>query len=169
MAVIRTTPRPFRDVFVNGRYYSPYWFYNPYAFGFYGSFGPSFYGYYGNPYTLGYGYGLGFPYMWDPWADPMMDPYAGGGGAYSATQYRDGSEDQGNLRLKIKPRDAKVYIDGQLVGTVDDMDGTFQKMPLTGGKHHVEIKADGYQTEEFDAMITPHQTTNYQGQLKKIL
>jgi PEGA domain len=51
---------------------------------------------------------------------------------------------------------------------VDSFDGVFQKLSLTGGRHHIEVKADGYQTAEFDVLITSGQTVTYQGELKKI-
>ena len=166
-AVQRTTPRPDGRGFFYGRYYDPFGFYygvpNYYGDYFYGGnyFSPYFY----SPYMLGYGWGLGFPWMMDPWSGPD-DYWYGGGGGYAYSQgTRD--EDQGSLRLKVKPRDAKVYVDGYFVGTVDSMDGIFQKLPLNGGRHHVSVKADGYQPEEFDVVITPNETVTYQGELKK--
>lgn len=163
-AVTRTTPRPDRLGGLGygyGRYYDPYgYYYSPYYYGNY--YSP--YGFY-SPYTLGYGFGLGFPWMTDPWYGP--DDYWYGGGGYSSSQsLRD--EDQGNLRLKVKPRDAKVYVDGYFVGTVDSMDGVFQKLALNGGRHRVEVKADGYQPEQFEIVITPGETATYEGELKKI-
>ena len=167
-AVQRTGPRPDRGGIVYGRYYDPFGFYygSPYYYGnYYGSYyGP--YGFY-SPYTLGYGFGLGFPWMLDPWSDPYY--YGGGGGGdYSYSSQGTADDDQGSLRLKIKPRDAKVYVDNSFVGTVDSMDGVFQKLPLNGGRHHVSIKADGYAPEDFDVVITPKETATYQGDLKKI-
>jgi hypothetical protein len=159
-AVQRTTPRPDRHGFVYGRYYDPFGFYygSPYYYGDY--YSPFFY----SPYTLGYGFGLGFPWM-DPWSDPF---YYGGGGGYEAYSQGSADDDQGSLRLKIKPRDAKVYVDNYFVGTVDSMDGVFQKLPLNGGRHRVTVKADGYEPEEFDVVITPNETATYAGDLKKI-
>ncbi len=106
----------------------------------------------------GYGYGVG-----------------GGGGADSYYPYNYGAQDpqtndvgEGSIRLKVKPRDAKVYVDGFFVGMVDSFDGTFQKLNVGGGHHKVEVKADGYETAEFDVLVTPEQTVTYQGELKRI-
>jgi len=169
-AVARTTPRPDGH---NGYIYNPY--YDPFGFYYYGS--PYYYGnYYGSyygpygfysPYTLGYGFGLGFPWGLDASSDPFYGGGGGGGSDYSSSQ-GTADEDQGSLRLKIKPREAKVYVDNYFVGTVDTMDGAFQKLPLNGGRHRVAVKADGYTPEEFDVVITPGQTATYQGDLKKI-
>lgn len=165
-AVTRTGPRPVPPGYYPG--YDPYYGYG-YG-GYYGGYNNGLYGcgysYYGCPYGVGYGYGFGWPMM----LDPMM--MYGGGYGYdtygSGYTQRYSSGEQGNLKLKIKPRNAKVYVDGYFVGTVDDMDGMFQKLALTGGRHHVEVRAEGYQTEEFDVMIAPYETTTFQGNLKKV-
>jgi len=162
-ATQRTGPPPDRNHSGGyyGRYYDP--FYSYYGYGLYGS-------YYYPGFGLGYGYGM--PLFYDPWYDPYGGyggghGYAGGGGGYySGTQYA--SVDQGKVRLKVKPRNAKVYVDGYFVGDVDQFDGMFQKLSLNGGRHHVEIKADGYETAEFDVMIMPEQTVTYEGELKRI-
>jgi PEGA domain-containing protein len=127
-----------------------YGFYDPFAWGGYGSYDP-YGGYYGGAgYGGGYGgYGGGY----------------GGGGGYGVSQsYRD----QGSLRLKIDPKQAKVYIDGAFVGQVDSFDGAFQKLSLDAGSHKVELKADGFETTEFDVMITPGETSTFKGDLKRI-
>ena len=151
-AVERTTPR-------NGDrdYYYPYY--------------PGSYRY----YWPGYGFGLGY-YMYDPfWFDPYYDPsyygYGGGGGYYGgggSYGYSRTSRDTGSLRLKIKPREAKVYIDGYFVGTVDSFDGLFQKLDIDAGTHQVEVKADGYEPLTFEVLLTPGETATYKGELKRI-
>ena len=50
------------------------------------------------------------------------------GGSYSG--YTSSYRDTGGLRLKVKPRDAQVLVDGYFVGTVDDFDGVFQRLDL---------------------------------------
>src|ERR1051326_4644670 len=135
---------------------------------FYG-FGGGYYGFY-NPYYSPYGFGgygldpgFGFPYYGDP-----TDPYAYGAGygSYSSRVYS--GQGQGALKLKVKPRDAKVYVDGYYVGLVNQFDGMLQKLSLNGGSHKVEVKADGYETAEFDVLITPGQTLTFAGDLKKL-
>ena len=58
------------------------------------------------------------------------DRYYGGGGSGS---YSREPRDAGSLRLKIKPREAQVYVDGYLVGDVDSFDGAFQKLGIESG------------------------------------
>jgi hypothetical protein len=108
-----------------GRY--PYYGYGyryygyPYAYGWYGY--PSFYA----------GWGWGWPYG----AYPYAYPYAAGGYAYDAGA---------SLRLEVTPKEAEVYIDGYMVGTVDEFDGTFQRLRLAPGEHELTLYHDGFKT-----------------------
>jgi hypothetical protein len=159
-AVDRTTPLPDR----NGNYGRYGYYYDPF-----GNFGYNGYNSY-YPYAFGMGYGLYSGFGWSPYfGDPYGgDPYGygyGGGGGYSSSY---GRGEQGNLKLHVKPRAAKVYVDGYFVGPVDQFDGAFQKLALNTGRHKVEIKADGFETAEFDVLINPEQTVTFQGELKRI-
>ncbi|HSC26077.1 MAG TPA: PEGA domain-containing protein [Vicinamibacterales bacterium] len=156
-----------RRVSIDGQgniYYRPYYPYYPYYYP-YGFWGP------------GYGFGLGYLY-YDPfWYGGFgYGGYGYGGygyGGYGATYYGSGGysqtyRDTGSLRLKISPRDAQVFVDGYFVGSVDDFDGIFQKLTLDGGTHQIEIKADGYVTEQFEVLITPGETVTYKGDLRLV-
>ena len=142
---------------------------------------PTYYGYsnyYSRYYFPGYAFGLGAFY--DPgWYDPYYyGGYYGGGyggsygggygggyqGGYGSSSYGRGPT--GALRLKIKPRDAQVYVDGYFVGVVDDFDGVFQKLGIDAGGHRIEIKAPGHETISFDVLITPNETVTYKGELR---
>jgi PEGA domain-containing protein len=131
-------------------------------------------------YYPGYAFGLGFyDFGWyDPYYYGGYYPggYSGGGygGGYGGGGYPGGDSSgtssygrgpSGSLRLKIKPRDGQVYIDGYLVGVVDDFDGMFQKLGIDAGGHRVEIRAPGHETISFDVLITPGETVTYKGEL----
>jgi PEGA domain-containing protein len=171
-AVTRVGPPPNHNGYYgSGYYYDPAFYYNGYYGCGYGcGYGYGFgYGYspFYAPYGFGLGYGLYSGLGWNPYfGDPFGgDPYSAGYGGYSSSRYY---QEQGNLKLKVKPRDAKVYVDGYFVGPVDEFDGSFQKLALNGGRHKVEIKADGYETAEFDVLISPDKTVTFQGELKRI-
>jgi hypothetical protein len=152
-------------VIIGGGYYNPFF---PYGVGY-----------------PGYGLGLGFG-LYDPWYDPFMYSGYGYGYGYGYGGYAPGGSDdyypynygaqqqtpedlgQGAIRLKVKPRDAKVYVDGVFMGEVDSFDGVFQKLNVGAGHHKVEVRAEGYETAEFDVLVTPEQTVTYQGELKRI-
>jgi len=176
-AVPRIGPQPPRDSGDRnnpGRYYDPYYYWGGGGWGgsyydcfsnyyaYYGGCSPSYIGY---PYYSPFGFGYGIPYgMFDPYyADPY--DYGAGYGSYSSRVY--GGQDQGQLKLKVKPRNAKVYVDGYYVGLVDEFDGAFQKLTLNGGRHKVELRADGYESAEFDVLITPDQTVTFAGDMKR--
>ena len=71
----------------------------------------------------------------------------------------------GELRLKVHPRDAQVFIDGYYAGRVDDFDGVFQSLRLEEGEYQVEIVSPGYQPLAFDVRIFPGEKTSYEGDL----
>ena len=157
--------------------------------GYYGGNGSPIYSYYPNYYYSRYyypGYAFGLGYFYDPsWYDPYyyggLGGYYGGGGygggygggAYGGGYQGSGSSSygggpQGSLRLKLKPRDGKVYVDGYFVGTVDEFDGLFQKLGIDAGGHRIEVKAPGFETVSFEVLITPNETVTYKGELKQI-
>jgi hypothetical protein len=124
----------------------------------------------------GWGYGLGYMF-YDPWYGSGYgwgDPYGytggwyGGGGGSGGYAVSRGYEGEGSVRLKIKQRQAEVYVDGSYVGKVDSFDGAFQKLNLDGGGHKIELKADGYEPLEFEVLVTPGETVTYKGELKAI-
>jgi len=171
-AVDRTSP-PY-----NGGGYYPSYPYYPYYPGYgYGYVYDPFYSYYYSPYyrgygywnPWGYGYGLGYfsydPYLFGGIGDPSY--YGGNGGSSGGGSYVQRYQGAGALRLKIKPANAQVYIDGYYVGVVDSFDGTFQKLNVDAGPHRVELKAEGYENSEFDVVVTPNDTITYKGDMKR--
>jgi PEGA domain len=141
-AVDRTGPPPHGGHYPG--YYPPYYYY-PAA------------GFIWDPFWWGYGAGYGY-------GDPTggYPGYGGGGGDPG------GSDVYGSLKLKVKPSDAQVYVDGYFSGLVDDYDGLFQKLNLEVGAHHIEIRADGYETLAFDVRIEYDQTVTYKGEMQKL-
>jgi len=107
--------------------------------------GASYGGYYG-PYDPWYG--------WYPPTPPVYAP-----GPYF---------DAGAVRLKVKPVNAEVYVDGYYAGIVDDFDGVFQKLRLDAGPHRIEMKAPGFETLGVDIRIEPDHTTTYRGALQTV-
>lgn len=131
-------------------------------------------------YRNAFPYGVYYPGYWgagyfyyDPfwWGDPYYYggyPYYGGYGGYYGGGYGRSSYygDYGRLRLKVKPREAQVYVDGYFSGLVDQFDGVFQRLALRAGAHRIEIRAEGYEPLAFEVLITPHETVTYTGSLK---
>jgi hypothetical protein len=127
-------------------YYGSYW---PWAFGGLG-FGSYYGGYYGRFYD---------PYPW-------YGVYGNSPRYGYPSSYTYGFE--GSLRLKIKPRDAQVFVDGYYVGVVDDFDGVWQRLHIESGPHRIEVRAPGYEPLTFDVRVRFDHTTNLEGELKRL-
>lgn len=114
--------------------------------------------YYGSPYSFGR-YGLWYnPFGYSPFIyGYASDPYANGRGRDRDEEYLDLTR-MGSLRLKAEPKDAKVYIDGALVGTIDDFDGLAGHLSLEAGAHQLEVRAPGYQTFTKDVHVDEGKT-----------
>ena len=147
-----------------------------------GSFNPYYrYSNFYNRYPYGYyyaGYGLGLGYFYDPFLWGYYSPYAYGGspyyygggygGEYGGGYSRENDREVGGLRLKVKPLNGQVYVDGYYVGEVDSFDGAFQRLQIEAGAHKIEIRADGFESVQFDVMVTPGETVTYKGEMKRI-
>jgi hypothetical protein len=123
-------------------YYYPRYYYNPYSYGF----GPAGRGHF--YFDLHYN-----SYIWHPRSVYRYDNYGNYG--YPI----------GELRLKVQPRDAQVFIDGSYAGRVDEFDGVFQSLRLEDGDYQVEIVLPGYEPLAFDVRIFPGEKTTYEGDL----
>ena len=132
------------------------------GYGYWGGYGYT-YPYYGGYYGGYFGYGYYDPF-YDPWYGGYFSPYSGYG---QSSGYSVGSDD-GALRLKVKPREGEVYVDGYYVGLVDEFDGMFQRLHIEPGPHRIEVRAAGYESLVFEVKISPEHTTTYQGEMKKV-
>jgi hypothetical protein len=118
--------------------------------------------YYYRPYTFGYGpAGRGHFYFDLHYNSYIWHPYS----VYRYGTYGSYGYPVGELRLKVHPRDAQVFIDGYYAGRVDDFDGIFQSLRLEEGEYQVEIVLPGYEPLAFDVRIFPGEKTTYEGDL----
>jgi hypothetical protein len=102
---------------------------------------------------------------YDPWWGGYNWGYPGygyGGAVYSS------SDDTGALRLKVKPREAQVFVDGYYSGIVDEFDGAFQRLRLEEGPHTVQVRLDGYEPLEFKVYVVYDRTTTLRGELQRV-
>jgi hypothetical protein len=149
-----------------------------------------YYGYYGYPYPYAY------PYPYDPYAYGYAAPsygypapYGPASGYPSATYPGDlpdtagpdtsiqpsapsspsasGEERPGGVSFEITPDSAAVFVDGTYVGTAATFNPNSMPLGLIPGKHHIEIRADGYRTMTFDADVVPGQVIPYKGTMER--
>lgn len=93
-------------------------------------------------FGLGSGYRYGAPYS------GRVYGYANRARAYGARYF-------GDVRLRVRPRDAAVYVDGYYAGIVDNFDGIFQRLTLEVGPHEIEIEAPGLGSQVFNVYVDP--------------
>jgi hypothetical protein len=118
----------------------------------------------------GYGsFGLGYFY-YSPWAwSPYAYNYGHGAGGYYYPQYGGASGfDVGSVKIKVRQRDAEVWVDGYYAGTVDDFDGMFQALRLDSGAYRIEVRKPGFETLTFDVRVQPERTITFRGDLRPI-
>jgi len=65
---------------------------------------------------------------------------------------------QSNVRLDVSPGDARVFVDKEYAGTVDEFSGTFQRLTLPGGPHLVEVRKPGFKSLAIELNLFPDQT-----------
>jgi hypothetical protein len=81
---------------------------------------------------------------------------------------RDGEESApGGISFEITPASAAVFVDGAYMGTAGEFGVRAEPLGLDGGRHHVEIRAQGYRTMTFEADVRPGEVIPYQGTLQR--
>jgi hypothetical protein len=72
----------------------------------------------------------------------------------------------GGLSFDITPSTAQVFIDGQLAGTVGEFTPNSQPVGVAAGRHHLEVRAPGYQTLALEVDVVAGQVIPYRGSLQ---
>lgn len=96
----------------------------------------------------GYGYPFYTPYwgLYDWW---YPSPY------FYPRPYWSQTGRLGSVRLQVTPRETEVYVDGYQAGTVDDFDGTFQRLRLPAGRVEITLYLEGYKTVRQSLDVRP--------------
>ena len=87
-------------------------------------------------------------------------PYPGYGYRYAGPE--------SHLRLAVTPREATVYVDGYLAGTVDEFDGTFQRLHVAPGEHEIVLYLQGYRTIRQHLYLSPNATRKITESMEKL-
>jgi hypothetical protein len=117
---------------------------------------------YVNPYP---GYLYVVPYAYPPYysyadaTSPAVEP--------APPQPGDDDIPLGYLRLRVEPRSAEVWVDGEYAGMVDDFGGTTQRL-LQAGPHRVEIIAPGFDGITVDVRIPVNDTITFSRDLERV-
>jgi hypothetical protein len=100
------------------------------------------------PSYWGFGYGYG-PY----WSDPYW--YGYGYGPYGRYGYGYRPSNWAVVDTDVSPESARVYLDGQYIGTADDFDGFPDYLYLRRGRYRLEFRLEGFQTRTIDVDARP--------------
>jgi hypothetical protein len=126
------------------------------------------------PYSYFYPNAYVYPYSYYPYIPPTLTyPYTTPTPTYpyavtaapSAGDARPPSE-IGGVSFEIAPGEAAVFVDGVYVGTAGDFSATAPPLSLAAGRHHFELRAQGYETLAFDVDVMPGQVVPYKGALQ---
>ena len=91
--------------------------------------------------SFGWGWGWGYSPYWYGYGYGPYHPYGG--------YYGYGRAPSGNWAVvdtDVSPESARVYLDGQYVGTADDFDGYPDYLYLRSGSYRLEFRLEGYET-----------------------
>jgi hypothetical protein len=103
------------------------------------------------------GAGYGYPFYAHPY---FYDPFWSGWYGYQYRPYPRYAyyEPSAELRTQVAPRDAEVYVDGYLTGTVDNFDGIFQRLRVPLGEHEITIYQEGYRPIHQKMLFRPFES-----------
>jgi hypothetical protein len=122
------------------------------------------------PLVPGYPYGSPAPMYPGTTAAPIYPPFDSSSitivpsaPAAPATTAPNGI---GGVAFQITPPEAAVFVDGVYVGTAKDFSDVAPPLSLAAGRHHFELRAQGYQAVAFDVDVIAGQVIPYQGDLQ---
>jgi PEGA domain-containing protein len=127
--------------------------------------GPNVYRpYYASPYYWYGGFYGGYYYSYPLYFSAGVGPYAPYYYGYPWYPY----DPAASLRLQVTPRHAEVFVDGSYAGTVDDFDGSFQRLRLYPGDHTVEVFLPGHRTLMQRIYLQPGKTFTVRAALQAL-
>jgi len=85
----------------------------------------------------------------------------------SSTEALAAQTNTGGLSFDVTPSTAELIVDGNVLGTVGQFTPATQPLGLRAGRHHIELRAAGYQALSFEVDIVAGQVIPYQGSLER--
>ncbi len=75
---------------------------------------------------------------------------------------------QASVRCDVHPKDAEVYVDGLLMGTVRDFNGGDERLYIFPGEHTLEFRHPDYQTYTTLLRLMPDQDMRVKVRMRKM-
>jgi hypothetical protein len=121
---------------------------------------------------LGFGVWIGYPVSYPTYFYPASYPYNyaypyPNTSPYQSYPAASAVGAAGGLSFEITPPDAGVFVDGLYIGVVGQFTPDQPPLSLAPGRHHVEIRAPGFEIIAFDVDILPGQVIPYRGDLQR--
>jgi hypothetical protein len=76
--------------------------------------------------------------------------------------------DTGAVRLRVKPVETEVYVNGYYAGVVDDFDGVLQRLYLPGGEHQIALRRAGYQLFTLPVRVRRGETLDIVHEMRRL-
>lgn len=119
--------------------------------------------YYGSRFRSHWGWGWGWGYSPYWYGYGPYHPYGGYYGYGRAV-----SRNWAAVDTDVSPESARVYLDGQYVGTADDFDGYPDYLYLKAGRYRLEFRLEGYETRTISVDARPGTKLDVGDRLAKI-
>jgi hypothetical protein len=75
---------------------------------------------------------------------------------------------EAELKLKVTPKEAEVYVDGYFAGTVDEFDGAFQRLRVVPGQHEIVVYLEGYRSIREKLYLGPSRSSKLERTMDKL-
>ena len=75
---------------------------------------------------------------------------------------------QASIKCDVKPKDAQVYVDGDLVGTARDFNSSDHPLYIFPGQHTLEFRHPGHETYSTKLDLMPEQDMRLKVRMPKL-
>lgn len=62
---------------------------------------------------------------------------------------------QARVHFRVEPGSALIYLDGNVLGTADELSGLHAGLLLSAGSHRIEVVQRGFDSAEYDLVVEP--------------
>jgi hypothetical protein len=75
---------------------------------------------------------------------------------------------ESDLKIRVKPKQASVYVDGYFAGKVDEFDGALQRLHVEPGQHEIVVYMPGHRSLRQRLYLSAGATRTIEGELEPL-
>ena len=75
---------------------------------------------------------------------------------------------EADLKIRVTPKEASVYVDGYFAGVVDDFDGVFQRLRVLPGQHEIVVYLEGHRSLKERLYLGPNTSRKIEGTMERL-